>query len=103
MTGRGREEGDIELGAHASARELRFEKVPETRTRFRGDASQRSHSESRRRNLPEEAQRDVEYRDVGIEWRAAAWVEAREIADDSLSGERPEGGDENQDHGQPGE
>lgn len=89
---------DLELGASASARELRFEEVPETESRFRGDVSRRSYSDSRRRNLPDEVQSDVEYRDAGIEWRVAGWIET---AEDPSSGERAEGGVESPERGKP--
>lgn len=73
--GRGKQRNaDLELTARAEVRELRFEKVPETETRFRGDLSQRSSSESRRRNLPDEVQSGVEYSEAGIEWRTSGWI-----------------------------
>lgn len=73
---RRRSDVDLEIGGRVKARELRFEEVPETKTRFRGAVS--GSSESQRRNLPKRAQSGVEYRDVGVEWRASARIEPEE-------------------------
>jgi hypothetical protein len=80
--GRGEERNaDLELTARAEMRELRFEKVPETETRFRGGLSRRSSSGSRRRNLPDEVQSGVEYGEAAIEWRASGYIEDSESPD----------------------
>jgi hypothetical protein len=90
--GRGKQRNaDLELTARAEVRELRFEKVPETETRFRGDLSQRSSSESRRRNLPDEVQSGVEYSEAGIEWRTSGYIEDSESPDHPPSKRRLEG------------
>lgn len=88
MTGERGEErnADLELTARAEVRELRFEKVPETETRFRGGLSRRSSSESRRRNLPDEMQSGIEYGEAAIEWRVVGYIEDSE-GPDHLPGE----------------
>jgi hypothetical protein len=66
---------DIEIGAVARAKSLKFDKRPETEVEFHGESIAESHSGSERRNLPDEVEPGVTYRDVRIGWRAAAWVE----------------------------
>jgi hypothetical protein len=66
---------DLEIGATARAKRLRFEEEPETSVEFRGESIAESKSGSERQNLPDEVEPDVTYRDVRIGWRAAAWVE----------------------------
>jgi hypothetical protein len=66
---------DLEIGATARAKRLRFEEEPETSVEFRGESIAESESGSERQNLPDEVEPDVTYRDVRIGWRAAAWVE----------------------------
>lgn len=57
---------DIEFTANVQARELRFEKVPETQVRFRGFPERASVSGTERKNLPEKVRRGVTYRDVRV-------------------------------------
>ncbi len=88
---------DVEIGAVARARKLRFAKKP------RVDVTTRSHVEvhpdladevrieregdsmSERENLPDEVQPGVTYRDVRVGWRAGVRVRRRE--DDDENGE----------------
>jgi hypothetical protein len=62
---------DIEVGASAKANRLRFAKVPDARVAFVGEDSV-SHTE--RKNLPEEVEPRVEYRDVEVAWVGAAVI-----------------------------
>jgi hypothetical protein len=64
---------DVEIGARASARRVRFTETPDTEVRFRG-RSDSSESRTARENLPEEVEPGVTYRDVRIAWRAGAHV-----------------------------
>jgi hypothetical protein len=64
---------DIELGAAVKAKKLRFKRVPETDVRWTDGA----RSTSERRNLPEEVEPGVTYRDVEVRWHAQARVDAR--------------------------
>jgi hypothetical protein len=66
---------DVEIGAVARARSIRFEKKPEVSVRFTGESVEEAESVSRRRNLPDEVEPGKTYRDVTVGWRAAAWVE----------------------------
>ena len=74
---------DIEIGAMAKARKLRFRRKPETRVEFEGSTRIRTDdrieeveldtdSGSERRNLPEEVEPGVTYRNVEIGWAAQA-------------------------------
>jgi hypothetical protein len=76
-------EPDIEIGATASARRLRFRRKPKTKVEFEGktrvrsddhveEAEVESDSASERRNLPEEVEPGVTYRDVEVGWVAGA-------------------------------
>jgi hypothetical protein len=72
---------DIEIGAVAKAKKLRFDKKPETELKFPGSApSSGSHTE--RKNLPEEVEPGVTYRDVEVRWKARADIEARLLVDE---------------------
>jgi hypothetical protein len=72
---------EIEVGAVAKAKAIRFEKVPETEINFPGSDEERSGSHTERENLPDEVEPGVTYRDVTVRWRARAAVRA-EVADE---------------------
>ena len=74
---------DIEIGAAARAKRLRFRSKPKTRTELEAETRVRSdraveaiegetHSHSERRNLPEEVEPGVTYRNVEVGWVAEA-------------------------------
>ena len=63
---------DVEIGASAQAKRVRFKRVPETDVRFVGSGEERSE----RDNLPEDVEPGVTYRDVRVRWRAGARVES---------------------------
>lgn len=76
-------EPDIEIGAVAKARRLRFRRKPETNVEFEGrtrvrsddrieDVELETDSQSERRNLPDEVKPGVTYRDVEVGWTAQA-------------------------------
>ena len=84
---------DIEIGARASARKLRFRRKPETKVKFEGgtryrttelteEAELESDSRTERRNLPEEVEPGVTYRDVEVGWAAEARARLPEEDDD---------------------
>ena len=72
---------DIEVGAVAKAKKLKFEKKPETKIEFPGSAPS-SGSRTERKNLPDEVEPGVTYRDVEVRWKARADVEARILVDE---------------------
>ena len=76
------ERPDVELTAEVKSRKLRFEKVPETEVRFPGYAEDESVSGTERKNLPEEVEEDVTYRDSLIRLRSAASL----VSDESTPG-----------------
>jgi hypothetical protein len=78
---------DIDFTANVEARELHFDEVPETKVRFWGHPERASVWDTERKNLPEEVQRGVTYRDVSVRLRIASalidaepelWREAKE-------------------------
>jgi hypothetical protein len=71
------ERPDVEIGARVKAKRLRFKRVPETEVRFSGEPDHDSESGSQRKNLPEEVEPGVTYRNVEVLWRAAAKVVPR--------------------------
>ena len=71
------ENPDIEMGARVKAKRLRFKEVPETEVEFSGEPEPDSESGSDRKNLPEEVEPGVTYRDVEVVWRAGAKISRR--------------------------
>jgi hypothetical protein len=74
---------DIEIGAVARARRLRFSRKPKAEVEFEGktrirssdeieEADVESDSHSERRNLPEEVEPGVTYHNVEVGWIAGA-------------------------------
>jgi hypothetical protein len=59
---------DIEIGARVKAKSMRFKHVPHTETRKTGEWETRSE----RKNLPDEVEPGVTYRDVEITWHTEA-------------------------------
>ncbi len=66
------ENPDVEISAKVKARELYFEEVPETRTRFWGHPERESVSGTERENLPDEVESGVTYRDASVRLRIAS-------------------------------
>lgn len=66
------ENPDVEISARVKSRELRFEKVPETETRFPGSSERRSISGTERENLPEKVRSGVTYRNSTVRLRIAS-------------------------------
>jgi hypothetical protein len=86
---------DIEIGARATARKLRFRRKPKTNVEFQGGTRIRTdegveeieletESGSERRNLPEEIEPGVIYRDVEIGWAAQARAVIPDEADEEV-------------------
>jgi len=78
-----RGEPDIEIGAAAKARKLRFRSKPKTDVEFHGGTRVRTddgideveletESGSERKNLPDEVEPGVIYRNVEVGWAARA-------------------------------
>ena len=60
------ESADLAITAHVTARELRFEVVPNPRVEFSGSHERVTLWDAERQNLPRPVQPGVTYRDVGI-------------------------------------
>jgi hypothetical protein len=93
-SGRPERPPDIEIGATAKARTLRFRRKPKTRVEFEGGTRIRSDegveeieletdSGSERRNLPDEVEPGVVYRDVEVGWAARARAVTPDEADEN--------------------
>lgn len=63
------ESADVSITARVTARELRFEKVPNTSVEFTGKPRRETVWEAERQNLPTPVQPGVTYRDIGITLR----------------------------------
>jgi hypothetical protein len=68
---------DVAMGARVKAKRLRFKQVPETEVKFPGDPETDSASGSERKNLPDEVEPNVTYRDVEVAWGAGARISRR--------------------------
>lgn len=66
---------DVEIGASARAKRLRFEKKPQTKVEFHGSPQIESDSHTERENLPEEVEPGKTYRDVRVRWTAGARID----------------------------
>jgi hypothetical protein len=73
------EDADVEIGASVKAKQLRFRQKPKTHVELHGELHEpEGHGElqttsgSERKNLPDEVEPGVTYRDVRVRWRAAA-------------------------------
>ena len=62
---------DIEIGASLQARELRFEAVPDMKTRFEGDPGYEAEVQTEREGLPDRIDPGVTYRRVRVRGRAS--------------------------------
>jgi hypothetical protein len=69
---------DIEIGAAARAKRVRFRRAPDTGVRFAGDPAIESDSHAERTNLPEKVEPETTYRDVEVRWVAGARIADRE-------------------------
>lgn len=58
---------DLEITANVTARELRFEVVPEPKVEFTGQPRRDTVWEAERQNLPRPVQPGVTYRNIGIQ------------------------------------
>jgi hypothetical protein len=85
-----REPPDVEIGASAKAKRLRFRDKPRTDVELHGEVVEPDRrddvdmtSGSERTNLPDEVEPGVTYRDVSVRWRATARIEQDERPDDT--------------------
>ena len=61
------ETADLSITANVTARELRFEIVPDPKVEFTGKPERNTSWEAERQNLPRPVQPGVTYRDIGIQ------------------------------------
>ena len=67
--------GDVEIGAAAKAKRIRFKRVPRTEVRLHARETDGAKSRTVRENLPEEVEPGVDYEDVRIGWLAEVEIE----------------------------
>jgi hypothetical protein len=60
------ETADLAITAHVTARELRFETVPDVNVEFTGQPQRETEWDAVRENLPRPVQPGVTYRDIGV-------------------------------------
>jgi hypothetical protein len=85
---------DIEIGAAAKARRVRFRRKPETKVEFGGRPEVESDSHTERENLPDEVEPGEVYRDVRVRWTAGARIddeEVRRLEEEIAAKDRAEG------------
>jgi hypothetical protein len=70
-----RDVADVEIGAAATAKRLRFRTKPDTEVRFGGSPEIESDSHTERENLPDEVEPGKTYRDVRVRWIAGARID----------------------------
>lgn len=61
------EEADLSITANVTARELRFDVVPDVKVEFPGKPERNTVWEAERQNLPRPVQPGVTYRDIGVQ------------------------------------
>lgn len=81
----------VEVGARVTARRVRFKNKPEVKVEFRGGSRNRTASGTERKNIPDEVEPGVTYRDVEVNWLAAAQIVEAD--------ERVTNPDEDEEHG----
>jgi hypothetical protein len=76
------DDADLEIGASVKAKSMRFREKPKTNVEVHGEVREpdrqtdlETTSGSERRNLPDEVEPGVTYRDVAVRWRAAVRIE----------------------------
>lgn len=80
---------DLAITARVTARELRFEKVPNTKVEFPGKPRRDTVWQTERENLPDEVRPGVTYRDIGIRLRiTSVFADIDRIVAEAL-GEKP--------------
>ena len=87
------EKPDVEIGASVRAKRMRFKHRPNTHVEVHGEAHTderlaramddervevETASGSERENLPDEVEPGTTYRDVRVQWRAAAKIKGRD-------------------------
>jgi len=65
---------DVEIGASARARRLRFLRAPRSEVRFPSGPDVESDSSSERENLPDQVEPGVTYHDAEVRWRAESRI-----------------------------
>jgi hypothetical protein len=62
---------DIDFFTSVNAKELTFGRVPEKKVRYYGEPDHETEVEVERKNIPEDPEEGVTYRDVKVDWTVA--------------------------------
>ena len=65
---------DVDVTTRVRAKELRFGSVPEVRVWVAGEPGFKASSLTERKNLPDEVEPGVTYRDAEVRWEARAKI-----------------------------
>ena len=66
---------DLDLFTSVTAKEVKFEQVPEKRkVTYYGEPGHETEVHVERENIPEEPEEGVIYRDVKVDWAVEQWV-----------------------------
>jgi hypothetical protein len=76
---------DVAITARVTAKELKFEVVPNPKVEFFGKPERKTEWSSERKNLPESVQPGVTYRDIGITLKiVSVFADIDRIVDEAL-------------------
>lgn len=76
---------DVSITGKVTAKELKFQIVPETNVKFTGNHERKTEWSSERENLPETVQPGVTYRDIGIRLKiVSVFADIDRIVDEAL-------------------
>lgn len=76
---------DVAITATVKADSLTFETVPNPKVEFSGEPARQTEWSSERRNLPDEVQPTVVYRDIGIKLKiVSVFADIEKIVDEAL-------------------
>ncbi len=76
---------DISITGSVTAKELKFETVPNPKVEFPGTPKRKTEWSSERKNLPDEVQPNVIYRDIGIKLKiVSVFADIEKIVDEAL-------------------
>ncbi len=70
---------DLEMAAAVRAREVRFECIPEVRVVAYADMPTSAEQVFERKNLPDQLEPGVTYRDFEVSWRVSARLDDPEL------------------------
>ncbi len=84
-------DADLAITGSVTAKELKFEVVPDDQVEFTGTPERKTEWTSERENLPDEVQPNVVYRDIGIKLKiTSVFADIDKIVNEALGKVSPE-------------